>query len=218
MHTEKKWKAALFDFDGVVMDTESQYSLFWGEQGRIYHPEIPRFDTLIKGQTLVQIYDKYFKDKPEVQQELTEKLNEFESSMNYTYIKGVEKFLETLREEGIRCALVTSSNAQKMQAVYRSHPELKDWFKEIITAERFHRSKPDPECFLLGASLCGVKPSECIVFEDSFHGLAAGVAARMKVVALATTNPREALQGKANLIVDDFSQMEVKILYDLLAK
>lgn len=53
-------KAALFDLDGVVFDTESQYSVFWGMIGKEYHPEIPDFAQIIKGQTLVQIYDKYF--------------------------------------------------------------------------------------------------------------------------------------------------------------
>ena len=51
--------AALFDFDGVVMDTETQYSVFWDELGRRYHPEIKDFGRVIKGQTLTQIYDKY---------------------------------------------------------------------------------------------------------------------------------------------------------------
>ena len=56
-------KAALFDLDGVVFDTESQYSIFWGMIGREYHPEMPDFEYRIKGQTLVQIYDKYFTDE-----------------------------------------------------------------------------------------------------------------------------------------------------------
>lgn len=55
-------KAALFDLDGVVFETESQYSIFWGMIGREYHPEIPDFEYRIKGQTLVQIYDKYFSE------------------------------------------------------------------------------------------------------------------------------------------------------------
>ena len=55
-------KAALFDLDGVVLDTETQYSVFWGMIGKKYHPEMPDFAQRIKGQTLVQIYDKYFSD------------------------------------------------------------------------------------------------------------------------------------------------------------
>ena len=55
-----KCVAALFDFDGVVMDTESQYSIFWNEVGKKYHPEYEEFGKIIKGQTLQQIYDRYF--------------------------------------------------------------------------------------------------------------------------------------------------------------
>ena len=58
--------AALFDFDGVIMDTETQYTVFWDEQGRKYLNE-EDFGRRIKGQTLLQIYEKYFADKPEAQ-------------------------------------------------------------------------------------------------------------------------------------------------------
>ena len=50
--------AALFDFDGVIMDTETQYTVFWDEQGRKYLNE-EDFGRRIKGQTLTQIYEKY---------------------------------------------------------------------------------------------------------------------------------------------------------------
>ena len=49
--------AALFDFDGVVVDTETQYSNFWKKQGELYHPDMPDFATRIKGSTLMQIFD-----------------------------------------------------------------------------------------------------------------------------------------------------------------
>lgn len=60
------------------MDTETQYSIFWNEQGRKYHPELPEFGRLIKGQTLTQIYANYFAGMEEVQHEITEDLNKFE--------------------------------------------------------------------------------------------------------------------------------------------
>ena len=55
--------AALFDFDGVVMDTETQYTWFWEEIGKKYDMGIPDFGRVIKGQTLTQIYEKYFADR-----------------------------------------------------------------------------------------------------------------------------------------------------------
>lgn len=216
MNSKHIFRAALFDFDGVIMDTESQYSIFWGKQGKLYHPEIPHFDQKIKGQTLIQIFDKYFTNQLDLQNRLTNELNDFEQSMNYSYIKGAEELLKKLRINGIHTALVTSSNAKKMDSVYQSHPELKEIFDEIITSERFVRSKPDPECFLLGARLFHALPQECVVFEDSFHGLAAGKAAGMKVIGLATTNPRPELKGKADYIVNDLSEVNMTVLNQLI--
>ena len=68
---------ALFDFDGVIMDTETQYTVFWNEQGLKYLNE-EDFGRRIKGQTLTQIYEKYFSALPEAQQEITALLNVFE--------------------------------------------------------------------------------------------------------------------------------------------
>ena len=69
-------KAALFDLDGVVFDTEPQYTIFWGEQCREFHPEHPGLEHEIKGQTLVQIYDAWFSGELADKQALiTERLN-----------------------------------------------------------------------------------------------------------------------------------------------
>ena len=64
---EKGMIAALFDLDGVIFDTETQYSVYWGEVGRLYHPEVEHFERKIKGQTLTQIYDKWFAGNKEEQ-------------------------------------------------------------------------------------------------------------------------------------------------------
>lgn len=208
--------AALFDFDGVVMDTESQYTVFWNRQGGKYHPEIPEFGRIIKGQTLAQIYGKYFAGKDEVQKEITAELNNYEKNMLYDYIPGVERFMKELRADGVKIAIVTSSNEKKMRNVYEAHPELKGYVDRILTAEMFARSKPDPECFLLGAEVFGTVPGNCVVFEDSFHGLEAANRARMTVVGLATTNPEEAIRGKATLVIQDFNGFSVEKMKEIM--
>lgn len=198
--------AVLFDFDGVIMDTETQYTVFWNEQGRKYLGE-EDFGRRIKGQTLTQIYDKYFSDKPEAQQEITAGLNVFEQQMSYEYIPGVEAFLAELRRNGVKIAVVTSSNEEKMQNVYNAHPEFKGMVDRILTGEMFARSKPAPDCFLLGMEIFGAQPENTYVFEDSFHGLQAGMTSGATVVGLATTNSREAITGKAHYIMDDFTEL-----------
>lgn len=198
--------AVLFDFDGVIMDTETQYTVFWDEQGRKYLGE-EDFGRSIKGQTLTQIYDKYFSDKPEVQREITAGLNVYEKEMSYEYILGVEDFITDLRKNGAKIAVVTSSNEEKMQNVYNAHPEFKGMVDRILTGEMFARSKPAPDCFLLGMEIFDVIPENTFVFEDSFHGLQAGMTSGATVIGLATTNTHEAIIGKAHYIIDDFTAM-----------
>lgn len=198
--------AALFDFDGVVMDTEPQYSIFWGEQGRKFHPEIEHFELIIKGQTLQQIFDKHFTGMTEVQLQICRELDEYEKRMDYQYITGIENFAKTLKNQGVKTAVVTSSNNKKMECVYQTHPELTELFDRILTADMFARSKPNPDCFLLGAEVFDTVPENCLVFEDSFHGIEAGKRAGMTVIALATTNPTHTLIDKAHEVIENFSQ------------
>ncbi|MBR5803280.1 MAG: HAD family phosphatase [Bacteroidaceae bacterium] len=202
-------KAALFDFDGTLVDTEPQYSIFWGRQGERYHPEIPNFERVIKGQTLGQIFDGYFSNMPEVQKLITEELNEFEQTMKFAYISGAKEYVLRLREKGIKTAIVTSSNDKKMAHVYRACPEVKEMFDLILTSDMFTRSKPDPDCFLTAANLLGCTPDECVVYEDSLHGLQAARNACMRVIALATTLPAERIAPLADEVWTDFNDADI---------
>ena len=201
----------LFDFDGVIADTETQYTEFWNRIGREYLG-LEDFGQTIKGQTLVQIFGKYFECMDRVQEEIVPQLNEFEANMSYDYVPGVYEFMQELKAAGIRSAIVTSSNDVKMANAYKAHPELLDLVDKVLTSEHFSRSKPDPECFLKGMEFLGGTPEETIVFEDSFHGIAAGRAAGAKVVGLATTNKREAIAPLCDMVIDDFTQLSLSDL------
>jgi HAD superfamily hydrolase (TIGR01509 family) len=202
---KKNIKAALFDLDGVVFDTEPQYSVFWGAQCREFHPEHPGLEHEIKGQTLVQIYDAWFSDELAEQQPLiTERLNKFEQQMDYIYVPGFEEYISQLRGKGVKTAVVTSSNQPKMEAVYQSHPEFRSMFDAILTSEDFERSKPDPDCYLKAAQRLGVEVEDCVVFEDSFNGLKSGRAAGMYVVGLSTTNPAEAIRPYCDEVIANY--------------
>lgn len=201
---------ALFDFDGVLMDTESQYTRFWDETGSRF-VNIEGFGHMIKGQTLKQIFGKYFADKPEeVLREIEDSINEFERNMVYDYIPGAVEFLLELKKAGIRTAIVTSSNNQKMSQVYKVHPELHTMVDAILTSEHFTRSKPDPECFIKGMKVLESTPQTTVVFEDSIHGLTAARAAGAYVVGLATTNKRETIAPLCDIIIDDFVGLTVQ--------
>lgn len=201
-------KAALFDLDGVVFDTEPQYTIFWGAQCREFHPEHPGLEHEIKGQTLVQIYDAWFSGElQEKQAVITERLNLYEQQMDYIYVPGFEDYVKKLRTQGVKTAVVTSSNRIKMEAVYQRHPEFKGLFDAILTSEDFERSKPDPDCYLKAANRLEVSVQDSVVFEDSFNGLKSGRAAGMYVVGLATTNPAETISPYADKVVKDYHEL-----------
>ena len=199
----------LFDFDGVIADTETQYTEFWNRIGREYLGQ-EEFGHTIKGQTLVQIFGKYFEGMDREQEEIVPQLNEFEANMSYDYIPGVYRFMQELKAEGIRSAIVTSSNDVKMSNAYKAHPELLELVDKVLTSEHFSKSKPDPECFLKGMEFLGGTPEETVVFEDSFHGLTAGRASGAKVIGLATTNKREAIAPLCDMVIDDFCGLTVQ--------
>ena len=214
---KRQLKAALFDLDGVVFDTEPQYTQFWGTQCRHYHPEHPGLEHEIKGQTLTQIYDKWFSGNLAKEQcVITQRLNDFEAQMDYVYIDGLERLLRELHQEGVKTAVVTSSNQPKMQSVYRSHPEFHTLFDAILTSEDFAESKPSPDCYLRAAARFGAASEDCIVFEDSFNGLKSGRAAGMFVVGLATTNSIESIKGFSDIQLKDYSDMTYEKLNTLL--
>lgn len=203
--------AALFDLDGVVIDTESQYSVIWKQICKEYLGD-ESIAEKVKGNTLVHIYEEFFYGIKEKLPEITKKLRAFEAEIKMEYIPGIKDFLAELRAAGIKTAVVTSSSSDKMKNVFRNHPEFPALFDTILTAEMFAKSKPAPDPYLLGAHVFKTVKENCFVFEDSFNGLRSGRAAEMTVVGLATTNPADAIAPYADAVIKDFTEMNVEKL------
>ncbi len=198
------FSAVLFDLDGVIVDTEGQYSLFWKQIGEEYMPGMPDFALAIKGRTLTQIYDTYFPDAAD-RAALTERLNAFERQMDFPYIAGAREFLEALQAQDVPTAIVTSSNCDKMACLYARHPEIKNLVTAVLTAEDARRSKPAPDCYLAAAERLGADISKCIVFEDSPSGLAAGRASGAFVIGISTSLAAAEIEPLCDMYIEDFS-------------
>ncbi|MET9521565.1 HAD family hydrolase [Streptomyces coeruleorubidus] len=121
-------------------------------------------------------------------------------------IPGAPEFLASLR--GLPHALVTSADVPlstaRMAAAGLDLPEVR------VTAESVGASKPDPEGFLKGAAELGAAPADCVVFEDSGAGIAAGRSAGMTVVGV---GPRAAFHAP-DVVVDDLTQVRVEAAGD----
>ena len=199
------FSAVLFDLDGVIVDTEGQYSLFWKQIGEEYMPGMPDFALAIKGRTLTQIYDTYFPDAAD-RAAITERLNAFERQMDFPYIAGAREFLEALQAQGVPTAIVTSSNCDKMACLYARHPEIKNLVTAVLTAEDARRSKPAPDCYLAAAERLGADISNCIVFEDSPNGLAAGRASGAFVIGVSTSLAAAEIEPLCDMYIEDFKE------------
>ena len=199
------FSAVLFDLDGVIVDTEGQYSRFWKQIGEEYMPGMPDFALAIKGRTLTQIYDTYFPDAAD-RAAITERLNAFERQMDFPYIAGAREFLEALQAQGVPTAIVTSSNCDKMACLYARHPEIKNLVTAVLTAEDARRSKPAPDCYLAAAERLGADISNCIVFEDSPSGLAAGRASGAFVIGVCTSLAAAEIEPLCDMYIEDFKE------------
>lgn len=199
-------KAALFDLDGVLIDSETLYTRFWENVGKVHHLPSPTFAYDIKGTTLTDILTTHFSD-PEVRKDVDRLLHEFENEIVYPVFPGALEFVDILRAKGLKTVIVTSSDTKKMDFLFAQHPGFATHFDAIVTACDVTHSKPDPEPYITGAYKAGVQPGECIVFEDSFQGLESGRRAGCRVIGLSTTNSAEAIAMKADLVTPSLAAL-----------
>lgn len=207
----KDFRVALFDLDGTLIDTEGQYTRIWGEIARKYRPDVPDLEYLIKGTTLVQIFDRYFPDE-DMRRGVKEMLDAGEEGMKYEFFPGALDFIADLKAHGVKCAIVTSSNQKKMENVKKAIPNFYELFDKVLTSEDFTASKPAPDCYLLGAKVFGAEIGECVVFEDAFTGLQAGMSSGIFTVGLATCNSVEAIKDKCNYVLEGFEGVTYKTI------
>ena len=205
--------AVLFDFDGTLVDTEGQYTAFWAGVGKEYLPDIPDFAQLIKGNTLRKMYDTYFRGfSRERLNRLDELRAEMERNMTFPLIPGAEAFVSELHENGVRTAIVTSSDRSKMENPWRKIPAFMSLFDEVLTAEDFRESKPSPEPYLTAAARLGVPTTQTVIFEDAINGLRSAYATGMLTVALTTENPPEVVKPLSHHFIPDFREMNISLL------
>lgn len=206
--------AVLLDLDGVLIDSESQYTLFWDSIDRRYPTGYDDFARRIKGTTLHDILDTYF--APSLHSAINEALDDFERNMAYPLKDGVTEFLSSLQQLGVPAVLVTSSTPEKMERLWAQQPQLRTFLKDVVTSKDVKHSKPHPEGYLLGARLAGVSPEHCCVFEDSLQGVIAGHNAGAYVVGVAGTLNAQVLAPYADRVIDSLTEIDTYALSELL--
>jgi len=124
-------------------------------------------------------------------------------------VEGLVPLLESLRAAGVRCAVGSSGCRANVDFVLEKC-RIGEFFDARISGDRVTRCKPDPEIYLTAAAALGMAPAECVVFEDAKAGIESARRAGVgRVVALATTLPREVLEREtdADVIGETFADL-----------
>ncbi len=180
----------LFDLDGVLLDTEPLYTeasrRVVAPFGRTYDwslkAEVMGRPALVSARVIVERLELPLTPEEYLERRVRELLPLFE---RVPEVPGASAFVRALSARGRKLGVATSSDSSLFSLKTGHHP----WFSSFGTVvcgddPELSNPKPAPDIFLLAAARLGVRPEECVVFEDSPSGVRAGVAAGMRVVAI----------------------------------
>lgn len=172
-------KGILFDMDGLVLDTEKLYTRFWQEAAKELGYPMTReqalgMRSLNRGAGLAKL-QSYFgpeADYERIRQKRIQLMDAYIEQEGVEVKPGIHTLLSFLKEKGIKTAIATSSPLDRTIA-YLSFVGLENSFDELVSGYMVEHGKPEPDIYRYAAKKLGLKPSECMVLEDSPAGLLA---------------------------------------------
>jgi HAD superfamily hydrolase (TIGR01509 family) len=185
-----KYKAIIFDMDGVLIDSEFWFEKCENKFFQRYVAEFTEKDRLsIIGGSLKNTYE-YIKNKYGIsctEKDFIESYTKFGIENIYektNLIKGVKDFLDKLKFQKIPLALASSSYYAWINTAL-DRLDLRKYFDFVVSAEDLNgKGKPAPDIYLRSAKLLNVDPKDCLVFEDSEKGVTSGKDAGMTVYGI----------------------------------
>jgi beta-phosphoglucomutase len=217
---DNRIKAAIFDLDGVIVDTAKYHYLAWKKLANGIGIELSLEDNeRLKGvsrmdslEIILALGGIQFSEAEKIA--MADKKNtwfvDYVNQMQPDEIlPGAKSLLESCKANGIQVGLGSSSKNAKAVLSLLNITHL---FDVIVDGTMIKKSKPDPEIFLLGASLLNVPVQQCLVFEDAEAGVEAALAAGMHCVGLGS--PKQL--GKADLVIPDLKNFTIEDITNLV--
>lgn len=212
-----KYKAVLFDLDGVIVCTDECHYKGWkklaDEEGIYFDREINRRQRGVSRMESLDILleksEKTYTD--EQKKEMAERKNNYYREYIKTLtpadiLPGVIPFCEKLKADGVKIAIGSSS--KNTPAILKGIG-LDTYFDAVADGNQITKSKPDPEVFLLAARLVDIDPADCMVVEDAEAGVEAALAGGMDVLGLGDAVANSSATYKAQSLADfDYSNIE----------
>ena len=210
--------AYIFDLDGTLVDTEGAWvqatANYLASKG---HPVSHTFALkTVYGRSWFDVYASIVDAFPDLDIGLptmqAEMANDF-YAIRDTYDVRIPSSIALLRQlaETSPCCIVSGSPREHITEAIEIM-DVADCLAFYLGSEEYPRGKPDPSGFLIAAERLGVPPEQCVVFEDSFVGVAAGKAAEMKTVALSRPGHPKQDVAAADLVLADLADFNLKLL------
>jgi pseudouridine-5'-monophosphatase len=207
-------RCAIFDLDGVLLDTEHFYTEVTDEICRQYgkrfdwsikrnmigRPSLESARYLVSALSLPIEPEEYLARRAVRLEELFAQSNEK---------PGAEAFTRELAERGVPIAVATSSERHLFARKILQHGDWFSLFDAIVVGDdpRVKKGKPAPDTFLVAAAELGMNPADCVVFEDAPAGLEAGHAAGMQVIAIPDEGMDRSAYVTAELVIDAYADL-----------
>ncbi|UII27118.1 HAD family phosphatase [Fulvivirga maritima] len=216
----KKFCAAIFDMDGVIADTNPFHQKSIKQFCQKYDKDVS--DEFLKekvyGRTnedwIPEVFGKLEHDQLKAYADEKEELFREIYRPELAPVKGIKAFLDHLKRDGIKMAVGTSATVENADFILQGLG-IESYFETILHSAHVTKSKPDPQIYLKACHGVGYDPKNCIVFEDSLSGVAAGKAAGCKVVGITTTHTEKELEH-CDLIIRDFSMLTPSVLENIM--
>lgn len=198
-----QYQCYIFDMDGVIVDTEPLKFLAYKEVIKKRYDIVLNDDHLWQGKSEVQVFNYWFNkyNIPEIKDLTTlivEKRQIYKNLLQKKryglLLPGIKEFLELLCKSKKNVALATTSNKELQTLIFNGY-NLNELFHEIVTLDEISCPKPDPEIYIKIKNNLSIAPNKCIAFEDSPAGVSAAIEAKMNVVGVLTTYPKNKLSG-----------------------
>jgi beta-phosphoglucomutase len=202
----------LFDFNGVIVDDESQHcealittlaGYGYALDRDTYYDEYLGFDDRECFRFTFERMGSRLDEKA-LQEAVARKHAEYERSIRASMrlVPGVSEFIENAALDGFQLAIVSGALRSEIELVLEL-AGLRPHFAEIVAAEDVGACKPDPQGYNRARARLDLAPKRCVVVEDSLPGLTAARAAGLRCAMLATSHPENAC-GEADLVWRDF--------------
>lgn len=211
---------ALFDWDGVVIDSSAQHERSWemlaDEIGKPLPADHFTRGFGMKNQLIIPDILQWTDNPDEIHQQSLRKeaiYREIIAEEGITPLPGVVELLQVLNENGVPCAVGSSTHRKNIEVIFDAIG-LRNYYQAVVTAEDVSHGKPHPEVFQKSAMAIDRAPQHCVVFEDAHVGIEAGLAAGCKVIAVATTHDIGDL-GKADIAVDSLEEVSWNLFRSL---